>query len=82
MGGGVGLTIGFIFGSWSILRFAYFFKNIQALFCSLALGAELVHAGSWGHFRNTCSVVRPHFHFSWPLDLYVVHLRTLSSDNF
>ena len=24
MGGGVGLTIGFIFGSWSILRCAFF----------------------------------------------------------
>ena len=31
MGGGVGLTIGFIFGSWTILRLAYFF-NLHALF--------------------------------------------------
>ena len=46
MGGGVGLTIGFIFGSWSILRLAYFFfKNLRSL-CSFALGAVPVHAGS------------------------------------
>ena len=50
-----------------------FFKSSRSL-CSLALGAVPVHAGSWGHFRNTCSAVRPHFHFSWPLDLYVVSI--------
>lgn len=58
-----------------------FFKSACSL-CSLALGVVPVHAGSWGHFRNTCSVVRPLFHFSWQLDLYVVDLRGLSSDNF
>ena len=76
MGGGVGLTIGFIFGSWSIIRLAYSIKSSHFL-CSLSsfsLEAALVHADFWGHFRNTCSVVRPHFHFSWQLVLYVVHL--------
>ena len=32
MGGGVGLTIGFIFGSWSIIRLALIFFKIFVLF--------------------------------------------------
>lgn len=50
------------------------FIKFFTLFAHLALGAVPVHAGSWEHFRNTCSAVRPHFHFSWPLDLYVVSI--------
>jgi hypothetical protein len=39
MGGGVGLTIGFIFGSWSILRLVYFLFFTLSLLIGLRGGA-------------------------------------------
>ena len=62
----VGLTIGFIFGLWSIITYkaCIYYFNLSRSLCSsvpFSLGVVLVHAGFWGHFRNTCSVVQPHF---------------------
>ena len=47
MGGGVGLTIGFIFGSWSIIRLACSFSlhGLSLLMVSFSVGVVLVHAG-------------------------------------
>jgi hypothetical protein len=47
MGGGVGLTIGFIFGSYSILRYASYFPPFPTLISSVC-AHESIHRGGAG----------------------------------
>lgn len=60
MGAGVGLTIGFIFGSYSILRYAimspfdWFLRHSNAL-----TEAAQVREGSCQRFHSTCLAVLP-----------------------
>lgn len=71
MGGGVGLTIGFIFGSWSILRCVF---NCQWTFeanISCLLEGVLDHAVFLLLYHNICSAVRLHFLSFSLLALYV-----------
>jgi hypothetical protein len=55
MGGGVGLTIGFIFGSWSIIRYvnAMILKGPSSPPFSLA-GVVQDREDSWQRCLNTC----------------------------
>ncbi len=74
MGGGVGLTIGFIFGSYSILRYALCFLAFSPpSFPLYALthpykGVVQALAASLPLSRSTCSAVPQHSRSSLPSD--------------
>lgn len=70
MGGGVGLTIGFIFGSYSILRCDTDSKPITSLTIGV-VEAEQDREGFWRRSHNTCLAVLLPFRFSSPLVPYV-----------
>jgi Reactive mitochondrial oxygen species modulator 1 len=79
MGGGVGLTIGFIFGSYSILRYAPFPPSflISAVRRTHATGQKGVVpalAACLRPSRSTCSAVRQHSRSSLPSDQCVLFL--------
>ena len=57
MGTGVGLTIGFIFGSYSILRYVYSVTATARTnigFTLFFLGRAQAQEVQWVHFPNTC----------------------------
>jgi hypothetical protein len=55
MGGGVGLTIGFLFGSWSIIRSGFvFLVSTASPHCSLLTGVAQVHEVSSRPSLSTC----------------------------
>ena len=57
MGGGVGLTIGFIFGSWSIIRYvvATILKGPELPTLTLFLvGVAQDREELWQRYLNTC----------------------------
>lgn len=81
MGGGVGLTIGFIFGSWSILRLAYFYKILHSL-CSFGLRGGAGPRGFLGTLSQYMLSSAATFSFFLAIgSVCCVHLRGLSSDN-
>lgn len=71
MGTGVGLTIGFIFGSWSIIRCVSTAqpKGLDPYFSDayLSKAAALVLVVLWQPCLNTCLVAQRPLVFSWLL---------------
>ncbi|KAL4068384.1 hypothetical protein V8B97DRAFT_904229 [Scleroderma yunnanense] len=68
MGGGVGLTIGFIFGSYSILRCDVHRLCIDITSLTTRMTeAEQGREGLWPRSHNTCLAVLQPFRFSLPL---------------
>jgi len=79
MGGGVGLTIGFIFGSYSILRCDTDSTPITSLTVGVA-EAEQGREGLWPRSHNTCLAVLLPFRFSLPLVPYVTFTSVLKKN--
>lgn len=78
MGGGVGLTIGFIFGSWSIIRYAV--SSSPTCLHSHHQDTALAPEGSWPLCRSICLVALLPSLSSSPSVRYASHsqCRTLS----
>src|SRR6267142_4450500 len=79
MGGGVGLTIGFIFGSYSILRYAPFpssllISAVHRTHATERKGVVPALAACLRPSRSTCSAARRHSRSSLPSDQCVLFL--------
>ena len=70
MGTGVGLTIGFIFGSFTILRCVLFLILVRYRVFKHDIGVVLAQEGRCQHSPSTCSPVQQHLVSSSPLVRY------------